>query len=80
MNLLFLCFVRLLQKRIEDLRKQRKTVEDQIATAEDKLQKTVDLIKELSEGKMVRFEDLFIFLLFSTWNFTCNFQLLTTHL
>lgn len=44
-----------LQKRVEDLREQRKTVENQIATAEDSLQKTVDLIKELSDSKMVSF-------------------------
>ncbi|XP_044075989.1 laminin subunit alpha-3-like isoform X2 [Siniperca chuatsi] len=40
-----------LQKRIEDLKKERKTVEDQIAMAEDELQKTEDLAKILSNRK-----------------------------
>lgn len=42
-----------LQKRIEDLKKERKTVEDQIAMAEDELQETEDLVKMLADSKMV---------------------------
>lgn len=64
-----------LQKRVEDLREQRKTVENQIATAEDSLQKTVDLIKELSDSKMVSFITLYP-LFPSTSLITCNSQLL----
>ncbi|XP_045908367.1 laminin subunit alpha-3-like isoform X2 [Micropterus dolomieu] len=40
-----------LQKRIEDLKNERKTVEDQMAMAEDELQKTEDLVKMLSDSK-----------------------------
>ncbi|XP_070700517.1 laminin subunit alpha-3-like [Pempheris klunzingeri] len=40
-----------LQKRIEDLKKERKTVGDQIAMAEDELQKTDQLVKMLSDSK-----------------------------
>lgn len=46
-----MCF---LQKRIEDLKKERKIVEDQMAMAEDELQKTEDLVKMLSDSKTVR--------------------------
>ncbi|XP_031150036.1 laminin subunit alpha-3 isoform X3 [Sander lucioperca] len=41
-----------LQKKIEDLKKERKTVEDQIAMAKNELQKTEDLVKMLSDSKM----------------------------
>ncbi|XP_041847231.1 laminin subunit alpha-3-like [Melanotaenia boesemani] len=41
-----------LQKRIEDLKKERKTVEDMMAVAEGELQKTEDLLKNLSDSKM----------------------------
>ncbi|XP_026168530.1 laminin subunit alpha-3-like isoform X2 [Mastacembelus armatus] len=40
-----------LQKRIEDLKKERKTVEDQMSMAENELQKTEDLVKMLSDSK-----------------------------
>ncbi|XP_026231324.1 laminin subunit alpha-3 isoform X2 [Anabas testudineus] len=40
-----------LQKRIEDLKKERKTVEDQMSMAENELQKTEDLAKTLSDSK-----------------------------
>ncbi|CAJ1072333.1 laminin subunit alpha-3-like [Xyrichtys novacula] len=40
-----------LQKRIEDLKNERKTVEGQINLAEDELQKTEDLVKELTDSK-----------------------------
>ncbi|XP_062260014.1 laminin subunit alpha-3-like [Platichthys flesus] len=40
-----------LQKRIENLKKERKTVEEQMALAEDELQKTVDLVKTLTDSK-----------------------------
>lgn len=46
-----MCF---LQKRIEGLKKERKTVEDQMTMAEDELQKTEDLVKMLSDSKTVR--------------------------
>nr|XP_046263462.1 laminin subunit alpha-3-like isoform X2 [Scatophagus argus] len=38
-------------KRIEDLKKEQKTVKDQMAMAEDELQKTEDLVKMLSDSK-----------------------------
>lgn len=38
---------------MEDLKRERKTVEDQIAMAEDELQKTEDLVKMLADSKMV---------------------------
>ncbi|XP_028448188.1 laminin subunit alpha-3 isoform X2 [Perca flavescens] len=41
-----------LQKKIDDLKKERKTVEDQIAIAKNELQKTEDLVKMLSDSKM----------------------------
>lgn len=44
----------LLQKRIGDLKKERKTVESQVALAEDELRKTEDLVKMLSDSKKVR--------------------------
>nr|XP_020451525.1 laminin subunit alpha-3 [Monopterus albus] len=40
-----------LQKRIDDLKKERKTVEDQMAIAENELQKTEDLVKMLTDSK-----------------------------
>ncbi|XP_073347774.1 laminin subunit alpha-3-like [Pagrus major] len=40
-----------LQKRIEDLKKERKRVEDQMTLAEDELQKTEDLNKMLTDSK-----------------------------
>ncbi|XP_060941018.1 laminin subunit alpha-3-like isoform X2 [Limanda limanda] len=40
-----------LQKRIEVLKKARKTVEEQMALAEDELQKSVDLVKTLTDSK-----------------------------
>ncbi|KAF7654917.1 hypothetical protein LDENG_00063180 [Lucifuga dentata] len=40
-----------LLKRIDDLKKERKTVQDQIRIAEDELQKTEDLLKMLSDSK-----------------------------
>lgn len=46
-------FMHFLQKRIENLNKERKTVEDQMAMAEDELQKTEDLVKMLSDSKSV---------------------------
>lgn len=42
-----------LQKRIEALKKERKTVEDQMDMAEDELQKTDDLVKMLVDSKTV---------------------------
>ncbi|XP_061588324.1 laminin subunit alpha-3-like isoform X2 [Cololabis saira] len=41
-----------LQKRVEKLKKERKTVEDQMAMAEDELQKTEDLLQKLSDSKL----------------------------
>ncbi|XP_076001162.1 laminin subunit alpha-3-like [Genypterus blacodes] len=38
-------------KRIDDLKKERKIVQDQIALAEDELQKTEDLLKMLTDSK-----------------------------
>ncbi|KAM7379372.1 hypothetical protein PAMP_004930 [Pampus punctatissimus] len=40
-----------LQNRISDLKKERKTVEDQMAMAENELQKTEDLVKMLIDSK-----------------------------
>ncbi|XP_014845866.1 PREDICTED: laminin subunit alpha-3-like isoform X1 [Poecilia mexicana] len=40
-----------LEKRINDLKEERKTVKDQIAMAEDELKKTEDLVKMLSDSK-----------------------------
>ncbi|XP_029308567.1 LOW QUALITY PROTEIN: laminin subunit alpha-3-like [Cottoperca gobio] len=40
-----------LQKRIKDLKKEREAVEDQMATAEKKLQLTEGLVQVLSDGK-----------------------------
>ncbi|XP_070830251.1 laminin subunit alpha-3-like [Chaetodon trifascialis] len=40
-----------LQKRIEDLKKERKIVEDQVRMAKDELKKTEDLAKMLSDSK-----------------------------
>ncbi|XP_068614972.1 laminin subunit alpha-3-like [Brachionichthys hirsutus] len=40
-----------LQKRIDELKKERKTVEDQISMSEDELQKAEDLAKMLSDSK-----------------------------
>ncbi|XP_068196189.1 laminin subunit alpha-3-like isoform X2 [Antennarius striatus] len=40
-----------LQKRIDNLKKERKTVEDQISMSEDELRKTEDLVKMLSDSK-----------------------------
>uniref|UniRef100_A0A3B4Y231 Laminin subunit alpha 3 n=1 Tax=Seriola lalandi dorsalis TaxID=1841481 RepID=A0A3B4Y231_SERLL len=40
-----------LQTRIENLKKEKKTVEDQMAMAEDELQKTEDLVKMLTDSK-----------------------------
>ncbi|XP_034469915.1 laminin subunit alpha-3-like, partial [Hippoglossus hippoglossus] len=40
-----------LQKRIENLKKERKTVVDQMALAEDELQKTEDLVEMLTDSK-----------------------------
>ncbi|XP_028282768.1 laminin subunit alpha-3-like isoform X2 [Parambassis ranga] len=40
-----------LQKRIANLKKERKTVEDQMAMAEAELQKTEDMLKMLSDSK-----------------------------
>uniref|UniRef100_UPI0037E92AE9 laminin subunit alpha-3-like n=1 Tax=Semicossyphus pulcher TaxID=241346 RepID=UPI0037E92AE9 len=40
-----------LQKRVDDLKKEKKTVEDQIDLAEDELQKTEDLAKILTDSK-----------------------------
>ncbi|KAM9718848.1 laminin subunit alpha-3-like isoform 1-T1 [Menidia menidia] len=40
-----------LQKTIEDLKKERKTVEDQMAKAEEELQLTEDLVKNLTDSK-----------------------------
>lgn len=44
----------LLQKRIKDLTEERARVEDQMAMAEDELQKTEDLVKMLTDSKTVR--------------------------
>lgn len=41
------------QKRIENLKKERKTVEDQMAMADDELQKTEDMLKMLADSKTV---------------------------
>ncbi|XP_062285798.1 laminin subunit alpha-3-like isoform X1 [Scomber scombrus] len=41
-----------LQKRINDLKKERKTVEDQMAMTKNELQKTEDLVKKLTDSKM----------------------------
>lgn len=41
------------QKRIEDLKKEEKIVKDQVAMAEDELQKTEDLAKKLLDSKTV---------------------------
>ncbi|XP_034559528.1 laminin subunit alpha-3-like [Notolabrus celidotus] len=41
-----------LQKRIEDLKNEKKTVETQMNLAEDELQKTEDLVKSLTDNKM----------------------------
>ncbi|XP_035811801.2 laminin subunit alpha-3 isoform X2 [Amphiprion ocellaris] len=40
-----------LQKRIDDLKKERKTVEDQMGLAKNELQKTEDLVKKLTDSK-----------------------------
>ncbi|XP_069013512.1 laminin subunit alpha-3-like isoform X1 [Embiotoca jacksoni] len=40
-----------LQKRIEDLKNERKTVKDQMGMARAELQKTEDLVKKLSDSK-----------------------------
>lgn len=45
-----MCF---LQKRIDDLKNERKTVEGQVAMAENELQKTEDLLETLSKSKTV---------------------------
>lgn len=42
-----------LQKRMEDLRKERKKVQDQIAMAEDQLKDTKDLLRMLDDSKTV---------------------------
>lgn len=49
-----------LQKKIEDLKKERKTVEDQIAMAKNELQKTEDLVKMLSDSKMVSLANCYL--------------------
>ncbi|XP_044224545.1 laminin subunit alpha-3-like isoform X2 [Thunnus albacares] len=41
-----------LQKRINDLKKERKTVEDQMAMAKNELKKTEDMVKMLTDSKM----------------------------
>lgn len=48
-SVFFLC-----QNRIEDLKQERKTVEDQMAMARDELQKAKDLAKMLTDSKTVR--------------------------
>lgn len=48
------------QKQVEDLKKERKTVEDQMAMAEDELQKTEDSLKMLQESKSVRLTKLHV--------------------
>lgn len=50
MENLLLCF---LQKRIENLKAEQKTVKDQMAMADDELQKTEDLVKMLADSKTV---------------------------
>lgn len=42
-----------LQKRMEDLKKERKKVQDQIAMAEDQLKATEDLLRMLNDSKTV---------------------------
>lgn len=41
------------QKRIDTLKKERKTVEDQMAMAKSELQKTDDLLENLTDSKTV---------------------------
>lgn len=47
-----------LQKRIDDLKGERKTVKNQIAVAEGELKKTEDLVKMLSDSKTVNFTNV----------------------
>ena len=42
-----------LQKRMEDLKKERKKVQDQIAMAENQLKATEDLLRMLKDSKTV---------------------------
>ncbi len=52
------------QKRIENLKKERKTVEDQMTLAEDELQKTADLANMLSDSKTVCLTDCSLHVLY----------------
>jgi len=42
------------QRLVDDLKKERETVEEEMAMAEDELQKTEDLLGMLSDSKTVR--------------------------
>lgn len=54
----FLCYP---QKRTEDLKNERKIVEDQMTLAKNELQKTEDLVKMLLDDKTVHLAKLFFF-------------------
>ena len=43
-----------IQRLVEDLKKERKAVEDKMALAEDELQKTENLARMLADSKIVR--------------------------